>query len=378
MKRFVFFILIAFCVCHSSYADITIQMEEYNGVYRIPCTVNGAKMKFIFDTGASNVCLSMTMAEYLYDNGYIDDEDIKGVGSSSVADGRIVDHIKLILKDIQIGDLHINNVEAVVVAGQNAPLLMGQSAIQKFGSYEINGNVLTIHNDNIGGSFDDYVQEIHDKLVHAMANERFDEAYKCFDILYDLGQLDDFELYSYATRLYIEDKCEKSLEILNSIDDIESLIDEGWDVYSIYAGDYFDLSDYSKAIKYKELSGDKFLQTWEDVAMNQKFIADCYYYQEQDKQAYDCYLNALIAYAKSFDIEPEYLLRDCKGKLRKNQKSYRNDEIDLIAYRYASTAALSGVWTASDFADELKSLAKAGNRYAIQHFNESGVNPYDY
>lgn len=122
-------IFLLFISCISSNADTVIQMENYGGVYRIPCFVNGAKMKFIFDTGASNVCLSMTMAEYLYDNGYIEAKDIKGTGSSSVADGRIVDHIVLILKDVQIGDLHLYNVEAVVVDGQNAPLLMGQSAL---------------------------------------------------------------------------------------------------------------------------------------------------------------------------------------------------------------------------------------------------------
>lgn len=32
------------------FSQTVIQMEEYGGVYRIPCKVNGAKMKLIFDT----------------------------------------------------------------------------------------------------------------------------------------------------------------------------------------------------------------------------------------------------------------------------------------------------------------------------------------
>ena len=120
-----------------TFAQTSIQMEPYNGVYRIPCTLNGAKMKFVFDTGASNVCLSMTMAEYLLDNGYITKEDIVGNGSSTVVDGRIVDHININIRDIEIQGFHLNNVRAVVIDGQNAPLLMGQSAIQKLGNIEL-------------------------------------------------------------------------------------------------------------------------------------------------------------------------------------------------------------------------------------------------
>lgn len=108
-------------------------MEEYGGVYRIPCTVNGAKMKFIFDTGASNVCISMTMAEYLLDNGFIDENDILGTGSAKVADGRIVDHVSINLRDITIQNLHLYDVKALVVDGQNAPLLWGRVLFKKWG-----------------------------------------------------------------------------------------------------------------------------------------------------------------------------------------------------------------------------------------------------
>ena len=142
--------LIMVLFANTAWSDTVIQMEEYGGVYRIPCTVNGAKMKFIFDTGASNVCLSMSMAEYLYDNEYITKNDIVGSGSSSVADGRIVDHVIINLKDIEIAGQHLHNVQAVVIDGQNAPLLMGQTAIQKLGRVQLNGNTLTLLDNEIG------------------------------------------------------------------------------------------------------------------------------------------------------------------------------------------------------------------------------------
>lgn len=68
-------------------------MEESNGVYKIPCIVNGARMKFIFDTGATSVSMSKQMANYLLENEYILKEDVISSGQSSIADGTIVDHV---------------------------------------------------------------------------------------------------------------------------------------------------------------------------------------------------------------------------------------------------------------------------------------------
>ena len=59
-------------------AQVTIQMEKDGGVYKVPCNVNGVKMKFIFDTGASTVSMSQTMAQFLLDGEYLSVSDIKG------------------------------------------------------------------------------------------------------------------------------------------------------------------------------------------------------------------------------------------------------------------------------------------------------------
>lgn len=139
---FVAMVLLSLCIK----AQKVIQMEKENGVYKISCTVNGAKMKMIFDTGASTVSLSMSIANYLYENDYITKNDIIGSGRSQTADGTIVDHIVINLRDIEIFGLHLKNVKATVLEGQNAPLLLGQSAIQKLGSVTIQGNRLIVNN----------------------------------------------------------------------------------------------------------------------------------------------------------------------------------------------------------------------------------------
>ena len=123
---------------------IGIKMQKTGGVYEIPCLVNGVKMNFIFDTGASNVCISLTEALFLYKNGYISDGDIGGQTKSVVADGRITTDTKLKLKTIEIAGVVLKDVDALVSSSIEAPLLLGQSAIEKLGKFEIDGDSLFI------------------------------------------------------------------------------------------------------------------------------------------------------------------------------------------------------------------------------------------
>lgn len=142
-KQILLFLALMMSVVAS--AQVTIQMEKEGGVYKVPCTVNGVKMKFIFDTGASTVCISQSMAQFLLDGDYLSVDDIVGTGQSQVADGSIVNHVEIILRDVEIGGMHIHNVEATVIEGQNAPLLLGQTAISELGRISIEGDKLLIH-----------------------------------------------------------------------------------------------------------------------------------------------------------------------------------------------------------------------------------------
>lgn len=126
-------------------AQSVIQMVDYNGVYTIPCEVNGMRCRMLFDTGASKVSLSESFCELLLDNGLISMSDFVGEGKMIVADGRIIDHAELLLKTLKIGDVTLNNVPAIVINNQNAPMLLGQSAIQMLGEISIKGDKLYIY-----------------------------------------------------------------------------------------------------------------------------------------------------------------------------------------------------------------------------------------
>jgi aspartyl protease family protein len=114
-----------------------VRMEKINGVYQIPVLVNGVKMSFIFDTGASTISISGTEAIFLLKQGSLTLEDIKGVGTYSDANGDISEGTIIVLRSVQIGNRILTDIPASVVHNLTAPLLIGQSALEKFGTITI-------------------------------------------------------------------------------------------------------------------------------------------------------------------------------------------------------------------------------------------------
>ena len=115
-----------------------IQIRKmYSGVYEVPCTINELPLKFIFDTGASTVTISSVEASFMLKNGYLKEADIKGREYFSTATGEIHEGTKIRLREIKIGDSVLRNVEASVTHNQQAPLLLGQSVLERFGTVTI-------------------------------------------------------------------------------------------------------------------------------------------------------------------------------------------------------------------------------------------------
>lgn len=112
-------------------------VKKYGGTYEIPCTVNGLPLKMIFDTGASDVTVSSVEASFMLKNGYLDENDIKGTSHYMTASGDIHEGTILKLKEVRLGDAVLKNIEASVVHNQKAPLLLGQSVLEKFGTITI-------------------------------------------------------------------------------------------------------------------------------------------------------------------------------------------------------------------------------------------------
>lgn len=182
----------------SVFSQKVITMENANGVFKIACSVNGAKMKMIFDTGASVVSLSETMANFLYDNGYISDEDVLGSGTSTTADGSIHNNVIINIKDIEISSLHLKNVKAVVISSQNAPLLLGQTAIQKLGKISLDGNKLIIENV-VGDYSDEELKLLEKRAIDYYENDNF---YASIESWLKLKDYLDLNTIGYSMLIY--------------------------------------------------------------------------------------------------------------------------------------------------------------------------------
>lgn len=121
-----------------------VTMEKESGVYFVPIKVNGLDLKFIFDTGASSISLSSAEAAVMYRQGQITDDDIIGQQQFQDATGGVSVGTIIRLRTVEIGGIVLHNVEASVVDNIQAPLLLGQTALSKFGKVTIDYDSNTI------------------------------------------------------------------------------------------------------------------------------------------------------------------------------------------------------------------------------------------
>ncbi len=107
------------------------------GVLTVPCMVNGLPLTFIFDSGAADVTLSLVEARFMLKNGYIKATDMGDKQYYGTADGSLSVGTKVMLRSITFGGETLTNVPASIVNTQAAPLLLGQTAMQRLGKVEI-------------------------------------------------------------------------------------------------------------------------------------------------------------------------------------------------------------------------------------------------
>lgn len=116
---------------------LTLHRDE-SGQFTLNVDVNGSDVRFLVDTGADLVALTVEEAEAL---GVMPDESefeptmqtASGVGYGA--------HI--VLEEVEIGGRRLHDVDAVVVKDLGTNLL-GQSALRQLGSIELKGDRMVI------------------------------------------------------------------------------------------------------------------------------------------------------------------------------------------------------------------------------------------
>ncbi len=120
-----------------------IPFVRENKMCKVPCEVNGLPLHFIFDTGASDISMSSVEATFMLKNGYLEESDLSGKEYYSIADGSIAEGTKVCLRNVVFAGVALTNVKAGIVSNLKAPLLLGQSVLERLGRIEIdNDNML--------------------------------------------------------------------------------------------------------------------------------------------------------------------------------------------------------------------------------------------
>lgn len=120
-----------------------IQLTSQNGVYYINISIGNISKKFILDTGASDVLISKEYERQLIQKGYLKKEHYITDGLYRIADGSIIKSRRLLIPELEIGGFVLTNVRASVVNSGNT-MLLGQSVLDKFSSWNINNLTKTL------------------------------------------------------------------------------------------------------------------------------------------------------------------------------------------------------------------------------------------
>lgn len=351
-----------------SFSQVTIKMEEDGGVYKVPCEVNGLRMKFIFDTGASNVCLSLAEARFMLENDYITSEDILGNSKSQIADGSIVENTMVRLKEIKIAGLVLKDVDAVVTHSFGAPLLLGQSAIQKLGTIQINGNELTIleHTNNVSK---EYVDKLFEEANRYYEHESYIAASKKYQELYNLGALSDYGIYWLARSYDMSEKYKEAISYYNKIKDFTYI--EKSRYYSCIGWCYIMLKQYDDALYCFELQGEHAKDGDGEFELSKKYMAITYKFKKDYSKALEIFEILLrISINKTGLDFNEAIKKVKKGKLK-------NDKVDEYIYEVMYCGYMKEGCTDSGFM-AIVNLAKNGNKYALEFVRERNAEELMY
>lgn len=122
-----------------TYEEVTLEVPfmKDGDMCMVKCTINNLPLHFIFDTGASSISMSDVEATFMMKNGYLSRKDVVGKQHFLTADGSVSEGTVLNLRNVNFGGVNLDNIQASVVKNQRAPLLLGQSVMQKLGRIEI-------------------------------------------------------------------------------------------------------------------------------------------------------------------------------------------------------------------------------------------------
>lgn len=119
---------------------IPLQKDE-SGLFYIISKINDVPIKFILDTGCSNISISQRDIDFLLSHGFISLKDENGTAISIYANGESETTQLYNIKELTFSDdIKLNNLSCTVSPNNDAPALLGQEALQMLGKITIDYN----------------------------------------------------------------------------------------------------------------------------------------------------------------------------------------------------------------------------------------------
>jgi clan AA aspartic protease (TIGR02281 family) len=118
----------------------TVQMVGDGGTFKVPVTINGQlTLKFVVDSGASDVSIPADVVLTLARTGTIAEDDFLGAQTYRMADGSTVPSQRFLIRSLKVGDKVLENVTGSIapIAGS---LLLGQSFLTRFKTWSIDND----------------------------------------------------------------------------------------------------------------------------------------------------------------------------------------------------------------------------------------------
>lgn len=302
----------------SALGQIVIEMTPQGKVYSLPGKVNGLELNFIFDTGASDVYLSMTEAIFMLKNGYLTKNDFTGVSYSQIANGDIVENTIVVLREVEIGGIKLPNVTASISHNLDAPLLLGQSAIQKLGPIQLDGNRLIIQNGKDFKS-DKQAWELYNKSFQDIEAEDYETAIlnltKALECAID-KKLRSLLYGELATAYYRSNKKELAIECCHKGLGENPMNEQLGYNLGVYLYEMGEIRQAEKAFNQQ-------ISKFENIVPNNKNMrAATYSYLAEIQYNNGEYINAETNYQKSLNISANSAAYLGLGDVFSTQKQY--------------------------------------------------------
>lgn len=320
----------------ASYAQSVIRLnEEPDGRYTMGATVNGVGVRTYYAPESWFASMSSTTYLFLYENGYIANADVNGMTVVKMPNGSTTKAGSFVIRNLRIGNIIVKDLPAFVIAKQNVPLLIGNSAFDCFGTVTQEGTNLIIDDrldeeiaaaeqgaavtkpDTAVSADEDPLESLKTSVQAHLESKDYTVAAAEFEQLQRAGVLTMYSEYQYAM----------VLNILRRSDDCIALI-----------------KPWIEANVGKSLT----LDYWMYDA-----LGDCYARKKDSAQAIKYYHAAVDTYCKMFNTTEKEI----------KKSNFRDETLSYTLYDLAKQYSSTNI-AKTEYYSAL--AAKSGNKAAIE------------